>query len=104
MIDERFSSDAFAQLGLDSAGSRELANVLEKEVSEEMRQVIEEKIIELVKKLNSMGHKLKLEQAPQVGEISFRDDYQNGEYECKLRLAFDYVTSAGYPDLINDDE
>jgi len=104
MIDEKFSAESFAKLGLDSDQSRELADQLQREVSEEMQQVIEEKFKEIVEKLNSLGHNLRFKQDSSTGEISFRDDYVNGDYYCKLRLAFDYVTSAGYPDLINPND
>ena len=102
MIDEKFSAACFSKFGLDTDKSRELADLLEQEINKEMRQVIEAKFAEIAESLNSMGHNLKLEQEPSVGGISYRDDYEkNNLYYCKLRIAFDYVTSAGYAHVIS---
>jgi hypothetical protein len=101
MIDEKFSAKSFIELGLDTEESRNLSDSLEKEVSRQMQQLIEAKFEEIITKLNDMGHNLKLEEKT-TGEISFRDDDDDDEnYHCKLRLAFDYVTSAGYSDLLD---
>jgi len=103
MIDEKFSSETFARLGLDTDESRKLADVLQQEVNEEMRRIIEPAFERIVAKLNSLGHNLKLELEKANGEISFRDEYNDANgYHCKLRLGFDYVTSAGYADVIDD--
>jgi hypothetical protein len=99
MINEKFSAESFGELGLDSIESRELANSLEYEVNKELQLLIETKFEEIVTKLNLMGHQLKLEEKT-TGEISYRDDNNDDDgYHCKLRLAFDYLTSAGYADL-----
>lgn len=102
MIDERFSAAQFAKCGLDSKESGILADLLEEEVNRTMRRVIEENFKQIVENLNSMGHNLRLYQESGAGEISFRDEYVDGDYRCKLRLAFDYVTSAGYSDLMSE--
>jgi hypothetical protein len=104
MIDERFSADSFAKLGLDTKESRDLADSLEREVNKEMQQVIEPAFEKIITKLNLLGHNLKLEQERTTGEISFRDDNNDNGYHCKLRLAFDYLTSAGYADLLSLDD
>ena len=105
MIDERFSTDSFAKLGLNTEESRQLSDLLEQEVNKEMQEVVETKFEEIITRLNFMGHNLKLEQKKTVGEIAFRDDdYSNEDYKCKLRLAFDYVTSSGYADTINAED
>jgi hypothetical protein len=104
MMDEKFSAASFAKHGLDTDKSRELADLLEQEISEGMRQVVETKFAEIIANLNSMGHNLRLEQESCVGEISYRDDYENGGYHCNLRVAFDYVTSAGYAHLSSSED
>lgn len=105
MIDEKFSAASFAKYGLNTDKSRELADLLEQEISEELRQIVEAKFSEVIENLNLMGHNLRLDQESSVGGVSYRDDYENGEeYHCKLRVAFDYVTSAGYAHLINPED
>ena len=100
MIDETFSADSFTRLGLDTDESLELSEMLAQEMKKEMRQVLETKFREIIATLNSMGHNLRLDGETSLGEISYRDDYSDGDgYHCKLRAAFDYVVSTGYAHL-----
>jgi hypothetical protein len=103
MVDERFSSSAFASAGLDSEEARALADLLAEEVEKEMHDVVEAHFTTIVKRLNEMGHKLK----PEVvtpGELTYRDDYDDEQgYHCKLRVAFDSTVSTGYAHLIDSD-
>ncbi len=102
MIDEKFSAESFNLAGIDTNESKKLSNLLAEEVAQELHKVVNVKIIEIVEKLNSIGHSLKPEYEPKIGEISFRDDFwKNEEYYCKLRLAVDTVISTGYSDLVD---
>lgn len=102
MIDERFSAEEFILSGIDTDESQKLADLLAEEVANELHQVVNAKVIEIVEKLNSIGHSLKPEYESKVGEISFRDNsFEDGKYQCKLRLGVDTVISTGYSHLID---
>ena len=99
MIDERFSSSAFASCGLDSDEARALADLLVEEVQKELQGVVDTKFADIVRRLNEMGHNLEEEQVG-LGELSYRDDYEDDQgYHCKLRVALDLVISTGYAHL-----
>lgn len=101
MIDERFSSSAFASCGIDSDEARALADLLAEEVQKEMQHVLEAHFTTIIKRLNEMGHSLKPEVVAS-GELSYRDDYEDEQgYHCKLRVALDLVVSTGYAHLSN---
>jgi hypothetical protein len=104
MIDERFSASAFEAHGVDTEEAMKLADALAEEIQQELHTVIEPKLRDIVKKLNAMGHHLKLYEEPNPGDISFRDDAETESgYNCKLRVAFDSVVSTGYAHLIDPD-
>jgi len=105
MVDERFSAAKFAECGIDSEASEQLAKSLGAEIQEEMHEVIQLKFSEIVGRLNKMGHNLKPEYPPTPGDISFRDDWADKDgYHCKLRVGFDTVVSTGYAHLIDSSE
>lgn len=105
MIDQRFSAEAFTGCGVDTSRSRDLADKLEREITLEMREMIETRFREIVKNLSAMGHRLELYDEPSAGAISYRDDDEGAEpYLCRLRVAFDYVASAGYSHLSESEE
>lgn len=102
MVDQRFSSSAFASRGLDSEEAQQLADELEEEVQKEMQTVLEVKFGDIVDRLNRMGHNLKPERVA-LGELSYRDDDEDEKgYYCKLRVAVDLVVSTGYAHLIRE--
>jgi hypothetical protein len=101
MVDERFSAKAFEKCGLDSQAARDLADLLADEIQQEVHEVIKERILGIVERLNKMGHDLKPLHLPVPGDISYRDDWEDDSgYHCKLRVAFDSVVSTGYAHLI----
>jgi hypothetical protein len=105
MIDERFSASAFEAHGVDTEEARRLADGLAEEIQQEIYVVIEPKLREIVEKLNAMGHRLKLYEVPEPGDISFRDDAETESgYKCKLRVAFDSIVSTGYAHLVDADQ
>ncbi len=102
MIDEKFSAEAFISSGIDTDESQKLADLLAEEVAKELHEIINAKVVEIVEKLNSMGHSLAPEYKDKIGDISFRDDsLENEKYQCKLRLGVDTVISTGYSHLID---
>jgi|SRR3982750_4138832 hypothetical protein len=105
MIDERFSATAFDACGLDSKAAQELADLLADEIQQEMHQVIETHLSKIIERLNSMGHALKAEYPPFLGDFSYRDDWEDeAGYHCKLRVGFDTVVSTGYSHLTTNGE
>jgi hypothetical protein len=105
MIDKRFSARSFEASGLDTERTRRLADILADEIQQELHKVIEPSFIEIVEKLNAMGHDLKLYDEIEPGSIAFRDDVETESgYKCKLRVAFDTVVSTGYAHLHTDEE
>ena len=100
MLDERYSATEFERLGLDSERSRTLANELERDILEELKSTVDFEVKKIAERLNGMGHNLRLEEQSTPGSISFRDDRGEGDnYDCKLRIALDYIASAGYSHL-----
>ena len=104
MVDERFSAAAFTACGLDTKEARALAELLEEEVLKEMQDVVEAHFTGIIKRLNDMGHQLKLEVVA-LGQLTYRDDYEDEQgYHCKLRVAFESVVSTGYAHLSNPED
>jgi hypothetical protein len=102
MIDDRFSAESFISFGIDTNESQKLADSLAAEIAKELHEIVNAKVIEIVEKLNSMGHSLQPEYEAKIGDISFRDDFfENEIYQCKLRLGIDTVISTGYSHLID---
>ena len=100
MVDERFSSSSFESRGLDTEQARLLADQLADEIQREMQDVLEQRLSMIVKRLNQMGHNLRLEESAS-GEAAYRDDYEDQKgYHCRLRVALDLVVSTGYAHLI----
>ena len=104
MIEERFSSERFEALGLDTPEAAELVKGLEKALVLAMDGAVKQAFGKIAEKLNAMGHQLQIyDDAP--GTLTFREDWEDEDgYHCKLRIAFDSVISAGYADLWKPDE
>ncbi len=108
-IDERFSAQEFARLGLDSEDAAIRSLELEQAVGERMFVKLKEAAQSIVRELNEQGHALSLDEEQTddpfmpIG-ISFRDESvgASGSVRCKLRLAFDLTVSAGYAHLSDD--
>ena len=105
MIDERFSAESFASLGLGTEAARDRADLLAEEIQKEMYRVIEPHLSRIIEDLNAMGHTLKPEYPHIPGDFSYRDDWKDeGGYHCKLLVAFDTIVTTGYGHLITVDE
>ena len=105
MVSEKFSLAVFEALGKDSEESRELASLLEKEVLGEIDKVAREKFVEIVGRLNSKGHNLRLYCSAFPGDLDYRDDSgteDTASYTCGLRLGYALVISAGYANLVKE--
>ena len=100
MIDERFAASAFSAHGVDTEGSRSLADQLTSAITEEMQHAVEVELARIVSRLNQLGHNLKPKEIA-LSEFSYRDDYEDDSgYHCKLRVALDLVVSTGYAHVI----
>jgi hypothetical protein len=100
MIDERFSAAAFEALRGDRAATRELADLLQAEVLDEIEKSLKPLLETIVARLNGLGHSLRPYGEAQPGDIAYRDDETDDlGYDCKLRLCFDITISAGYADV-----
>ena len=105
MIDERFSVTSFSERGLDSPAAQELANLLAREIQEEMHRIISANMRTIVQRLNAMGHALEPDQPPVPGDVSYRDEWEDEDgYHCKLRVGFDTIVSVGYAHLTSGDD
>jgi hypothetical protein len=107
MIDDTFSKESFSTAGLDTPEARSLADQLAKEIQAVIHLTVVKEIDLIIKKLNQMGHNLRLYEDPTPGDISYRDDNDNNEnYQCYLRIAIDTIISTGYSHLykFNDAE
>lgn len=105
MIDERFSSEAFLDAGLNSDKANRMAETLAEEIQNEMHQVVLPKFLEIIERLNAMGHNLKPYDTIEPGDISFRDDTEDETgYHCRLRVAIDTVISTGYSRTFSEGE
>ena len=100
MIDEKFSLDAFSKQLDDNNESQGLSKLLEREIQGELQILLEEKLKEIVKQLNSLGHNLTLYYTPELGDISYRDISQE---KCLLRISVDCIVSVGFSDTIDLD-
>jgi hypothetical protein len=108
MIDERFSSNVF--VSYDKEETKKLLGLLNKEIEQELVEVLRPHFLTIAKKLNSMGHSLK-ECESTKNCILYREDCsdtEGKEDEYKLHIAFDLVISTGYGHLyyseIEDEE
>lgn len=106
MIDERFSSNHFENLGIDSEESISLAKILRVEIEKELHETVLAKFSEILNQLNHMGHDLKLYEDIEPGSYAFRDDFieKDDTYRCKLRVGLDYCVSTGYSEFKDWDD
>jgi hypothetical protein len=106
-VDIRFSKSAFVEEYNRDPFSTRLSDALEAAVQRELHQVLLPKVLEIVARLNAMGHQLGEYLPPVAGEIAFRDDIgKDGNYRCFLRLSVDTIVSVGFcgtPRTSNDD-
>ena len=102
MFDDKFSRSAFESAGYDTVIASQLVSDLEDAILAEMDDVIRGRFLQIVQRLNDMGHCLRPYVPLAPGELSFRDDEGKegtSSYKCNLRVALDYVISAGYSHL-----
>lgn len=96
-INSRFSAAEFERHGKDTEASRKLADLLAKEIKDEVHTAIYETVKKIISKLNNMGHNLTLVQSPRVGDIEYHDvSGMEGEYGCKLRVGVHMHVTTGY--------
>lgn len=103
-IDNRFSKSSFMEEYQRDPSSRNLSDALEAEIQQEIHEVVMPKMLEIVERLNAMGHQLREYTPPIPGDISFRDEVQTAEgYVSLLRVGLDTVVSVGFRDAITED-
>ena len=98
----KYSKQRFDALGLDSQAARLLADRLQEEVAEEIQGAVLPALLKIVAGLNAQGHGLAPDSDIVIGDLSFRDESAGGN--CRLRLACDFVISAGYSHTVTPGE
>ena len=104
MIDQRFSNKNFMDRGLDSEEAKSLANLLELEVNEQLKNIVSQKIENIKNNLENLGHLI----IP--GETSDMDEFESsfatigGKGEKTLIISIDIHGHFGFPDMVNANE
>lgn len=91
-IDDRFRPEAFDEVdpNRDPLEISPLERDLHEEIMAELSGLIADRLSEIVRQLNAVGHNLRLCNTPEPGDIAYRDDSEReGQYSCKLRLGID---------------
>jgi hypothetical protein len=96
---EKYSKQNFALCGVNSDAARRLADDLRNDVNEEIHTVVLTAFLNVIEKLNTLGHHLTPYDEISPGDISFRNEPT--EKQCCLRLACDVIISAGYSHTIS---
>jgi len=99
---KKYSKQQFESLGLNSPAARRLADELQDDVNAEIHATILPAFLNIVERLNALGHRLEMSDESRVGDITYRDEPI--DEQCYLRLACDTVISAGYADTRTIDE
>ncbi|MBE9119093.1 hypothetical protein IQ249_24865 [Lusitaniella coriacea LEGE 07157] len=105
---QKFSHQEFESRGLDTDQAQKLADELSVCVHKKLHKVAEKKFLEIIRKLNSEGHRLMLYENifhEKSSCIAYRDDFEDDEsYHCKLRVAIDLFVYSGYSHLISNEK
>jgi len=99
---QKYSKQQFDSLGRDTPAARQLADELQADVNEEIHTAVRPAFMKIIERLNAMGHNLTVYDPIVPGDITFRDEPEDGD--CYLRLACDVVISAGYANTMTADE
>ncbi len=102
MLDHRFSSEAFERAGFGTIRARTLARDLQETILKELDVVVRPALDVIIKKLNSMGHRLEPAEGGRIGDITFLEASQNARQRYKFLVGIDIVVSVGYPDTVDD--
>lgn len=103
MIDKRFSAEAFARAGYGTKNARILSRELQDEVQKNLDAVIQPAILDVIDKLNALGHCLAPVGELMPGDKFFSEPRQDDNTKYKLVVAVDVVISVGYPDTVDPD-
>jgi len=87
MIDERFSEKAFQDRGFYTKEADDLADQLKEEIQQELYNVLAPAFSQIIEKLNSMGHNLRLYYEPEPDDIHYRDFIDETGNRHKMLLA-----------------
>ncbi len=104
MIDDKFSAQSFQKSGYGTKKARDLSNELEKQIELEIDKAIRSALEGIIKKLNSLGHELVLDDDTEnICNICYIDPRENEYPRYKLLVGVDAVISVGYPDTVRGD-
>jgi hypothetical protein len=101
MIDNKFSAKAFANTGYGTTEARKLSKELQIAIQEELDIVINPAMIDIINKLNNLGHKLVVDGELKIGDKRFIEPYHDESKRYKFLVALDVVISVGYPDTVD---
>jgi hypothetical protein len=97
VIDSRFSAQAFAAIASDNAALHAQMRLLEKEIQQEIHEVLKIKMEQIIVSLNELGHHLKPYGEQDLTDFTYRDDWENETgYNCRLRISFVATASVVY--------
>ena len=99
---EKYSKAAFEACGLNSEAARKLSDQLQEDVNAKIHAVVFAAFERIVAGLSARGHELRPYGEIRPGEVSFWDKTDHGD--CKLRVAYDVVISAGYAHTVTAEE
>lgn len=76
---EKYSKQQFELRGLNTPAARNLADELQVAITEEMHAAVLAAFLNVVERLNTQGHNLRLYDEIRAGDISFRDEPVEGQ-------------------------
>ncbi|MBE9119094.1 hypothetical protein IQ249_24870 [Lusitaniella coriacea LEGE 07157] len=100
---QKFSSFEFENALEDKEDIKKKSFSLEQKIIKEIDKVVQIEFRKIVEELNRNGHDLKPYRQflpfPTKGDAQYRDDCGDEiDYQCKLRIGFNFVISVGYSD------
>ncbi|OCQ99108.1 hypothetical protein BCD64_24070 [Nostoc sp. MBR 210] len=93
---QNFSINAFDKNTLNNESKDAIREKLATKIQQEIHQVVLQKFQNIVENLNFMGHNLHPDGEQEICDLSYRDDWENASYNCKLRVSFVGVVSVSY--------
>jgi hypothetical protein len=109
MINARFSAKSFEDAGYGSVKAYQLSRDLSIAIIDELDTILEHKMLEVIGRLNSMGHQLTADDlSPSVKSFyePLRDDrmYNKEVGDYRFLIVLDVNITTGYPDTVVCDD
>lgn len=92
---KKFSIEKFERLFLRKGKTDSLDNALDKMITSDIHNHIFNKYLDIIDKLNNLGHKLK-EEINEIGDVIYKSDSNNNSF--KFGIGFDICVSIGFRD------